>query len=550
MDIYKTSDEIIKFYSKNYKEQEDHLSVDQQRAQYVYDNYQQQLMQTNFNEPLFKGYTISETCNPVSCRLIIFFTDTLVPYFIKNIVSRNTKKIDKVILNFTAVFNFIFFLIFDKYEYNEKKWIVQQINSLLKGLIQENIDYFKKNICISFDEQPRVKKNDFDCNFIMQISTGDNYNSKNSPYYVDDVLLEELKKVLKRCLSFWEIDDYENPGYAVAIGDTDYTYEITDENYNKICFSPFIVPPPKQIQLFPIEKDIGIMVFNMFSHYDTLMILMQEKDPSKVNEQLRGLFSQIETINQHTDMVDNFIGLNLSLDNIELINKFILCSYVFIILQSCKIFPKNKKYPETYDEIFTMFSNIDTKMINTVTYLTKISSIRQNFFLPVNTEDVIEYSNGREKTQPIVESALQSAEEQREPEESSSHIIDTPLQPLPPGWEEGKRPDNKTYYHNQSTGMTQMKRPETKETLIETIQGLKQYITQEQIIQVDNYLATLREEPGKEEEYRQKLVNMIQQIRDVMTDPLAGGSRSRSTKKTSIKKRIFKKPKKTIRNTK
>ena len=109
MDIYKTSDEIIKFYSKNYKEQEDHLSVDQQRAQYVYDNYQQQLMQTNFNEPLFKGYTISETCNPVSCRLIIFFTDTLVPYFIKNIVSRNTKKIDKVILNFTAVFNFIFF---------------------------------------------------------------------------------------------------------------------------------------------------------------------------------------------------------------------------------------------------------------------------------------------------------------------------------------------------------------------------------------------------------------------------------------------------------
>ena len=71
----------------------------------------------------------------------------------------------------------------------------------------------------------------------MQISTGDDYNSKNSPYYVDDVLLEELKKVLKRCLSFWKIDDYENPGYAVAIGDTDYTYEITDENYNKICVS-------------------------------------------------------------------------------------------------------------------------------------------------------------------------------------------------------------------------------------------------------------------------------------------------------------------------
>ena len=27
------------------------------------------------------------------------------------------------------------------------------------------------------------------------------------------------------------------------------------------------------------------------------------------------------------------------------------------MLQNCNVFPKNKKYPETYDEIFTMFSN-------------------------------------------------------------------------------------------------------------------------------------------------------------------------------------------------
>ena len=535
MDIYKTSDEIIKFYSSLYSSGQDRVILDETKIQDVFQNrYEQQFMQTNFNEPLFNGYSISESCNPV--------------------------------------FNFIFFLIFDKYDYNEKKWIVQQINTLLKGLIRANIDYFKKNICISFEENPRVKVDDFDCNFIMKISTGDVYNSENSPYYVDDVLLEELKKVLKRCLSFWKIDDYENPGYTVAIGDTDYTYEIMGKNYNTICFSPFIVPP-NQIQLFPIDKYIGNMIFSMFSDYNTLMMVMQEKNPSNVNEQLSALFSQIETIKQYTEMVVNHIDANLSPDVIISINKFIVCSYVFIILQSCKIFPKNKKYPETYDEIFTMFSNINTIMINDNRYLTNISSIRNKFFLPVNTEDVVEYSEGsRGKLYQEVdsrdESALQSAEEQIQPKEASSaaivnrpseealsHYIDILLSRI----EEQKKelsPHGITYANNevskiQSSGASG---EEKHARLAKLFNILKNYIplppsrnisSVSQIPQnVDNLPSGwIKIDKNGVPGYYNEELRLFQVER-----PTFGGSRS--TKKTSIKKRIIKKPKKTIRNTK
>jgi hypothetical protein len=277
MDIYKTSTEIIEFYKQFYSSgktitQEQRTTVDKDRAQNQYNKFKQ----INFSEPLFKGYSISESCNPVSCRLIIFFTDTLVPYFIKNIISNNDARIVEVILNFTAVFNFIFYLIFDNYEYNEKKWIVQQINTLLKGLsTQENIDFLKKNICISFEEEPHVKITDKNCNFIMQIS-----EEESSPYYVDNMLLEELKKVLKRCLSFWKIDNLTYQLDDANKVDINNTYKIDADN--KIYFSPICLDTPNQIQLFPIQKDIGNMIFNIFSDYDILRGFTKQKNVTAI----------------------------------------------------------------------------------------------------------------------------------------------------------------------------------------------------------------------------------------------------------------------------
>jgi hypothetical protein len=252
-------------------------------------------------------------------------------------------------------------------------------------------------------------------------------------------------------------------------------------------------------------------------------------------------------------MVDNFIGANLSPAVIMLINKFIFCSYIFIILQSCNIFPKNKKYPETYDEIFTMFSN-DISKLNEINMATTQT---HNFFLPVNEEQVYYYSHGREKIQPILDSRHDESAEEQGQTESSSHIVDTPL---PPGWEEGKRADNVTYYHNQSTGMIQRERPKTKENILKTIEELKQHLTPKNKIELDQRLSEILSQEANitEEEIRQQLNEVIPILIEATgIDPeLGGGSRSSrstkksSTKKNTIKKRIIKKPKKTIRNTK
>ena len=212
MDIYEEVNSILELNKSTGDE-----NADEERINTNLSLYFAKFKKINFNEPLFKGPSITDICNPVSCRLIIFFTDTLIPYFIKNIIPKNTISEDtisedtipkyveqhiNVINNFTAIFNFIFYLIFDKYGYNEKKWIVQQINSILKGLKNVSKDYLKEQICISFEKHPRVKGL---CNLTMKISKEANYKLENSPYYDDDVLLEELKKVLNRCLTFWKI---------------------------------------------------------------------------------------------------------------------------------------------------------------------------------------------------------------------------------------------------------------------------------------------------------------------------------------------------------
>jgi hypothetical protein len=502
MDIYKTSTEIIQLYRSQYSPEKDKTLADKERALNEYNQLQDKFKQINFSEPLFKGYSISESCNPVSCRLIIFFTDTLVPYFIKNIISNDDAQIVQVILNFTAVFNFIFYLIFDKYEYNEKKWIVQQINTLLKGLsTQKNIDFFKQNICISFEEQPIVKITDKNCNFIMQIS-----EEESNPYYVDDVLLEELKKVLKRCLPFWKIGRYDK---AEALKGIDYTYKIgvNETKYSEIHFSPICLDTPNQIQLFPIQKDIGNTIFRIFSNYDTLFAMTK---PSKtVLAKINSLLSRKTEIEAYTQTVISSIKeLKLTPHDIELINKFLVCSYVFIILQIFNIFPKNKKYPETYDEIFTMFSNIDSTKIATITTLEEAIS---KFFLPIHSAKVGEYSRGRTKTKQIVDSSLKSEVEQVK---TSPVAISEEHQ------------------------------------LLQEIEELKKGIPKEKITNINNSIREIYFNKYDDVLKIDTLKKIIRNIEEYKKNSAGGSRDSRSTKKTSIKKKILKKPKKTIRNTK
>jgi hypothetical protein len=346
---------------------------------------------------IFKGFGISETCNPVSCRLIIFFTDTLIPYFINNI--KKDKYASITIKTFSVVFNFIFYLIFDKFDFNEKKWIAQQINTIEKLINESDINYFKKNICINFEEL-RVK-NVIDNNFSFSISNKEKYLNKSSKYYTNDVLLEELKKVLDRCLTFWKIIN-ENKDESQLIQSlisegaqhkfSTYFDSANREN-RSIMLSPIMVNPDK-IKLFPIKEYDGTIIFNIFSDIEELKFLfgnesdMRYPGSSDLGDDITNFFTEItfkkisERINQQLIDMKAPSPTNTVAD---LLAKIIFCFYTFIMLQLNYVFPKNKKYPETYDEIFTMFSNntkynIDT--IKSIIYTTPINKTYYDFFVP------------------------------------------------------------------------------------------------------------------------------------------------------------------------
>jgi hypothetical protein len=247
---------------------------------------------------------------------------------------------------------------------------------------------------------------------------------------------------------------------------------------------------------------------------------MLKKNPSEVNAQLETLFSEIKNIEGYTTGILSKFNLNGSPDNIQLINKFMISSYIFIILQSCGIFPKNKKYPETYDEIFTMFSNIN---INTI-------STYKDFFLPVNNIDTTDLQ--------ILDDQKIRISEERKPMNSNvgpppfpatiSDAADNykyePDSTLPANWLKYKSDTGKEYYVKKDGSMSQWQRPTGN---------------------VNNLPSGWIKTTGKNgvPGYYNSELRQFQVER-----PTFGGSRS--TRKTSIKKRILKKPKKTIRNKK
>ena len=513
MDIYKIASENVKKGTDLEQLPTDQEKIDL-RNKIEKDRlyYKEQFKKIKFNNPLFKSYNITDTCNPVSCRLIIFFTDTLIPYFIQNIISQNPEVINKVIMNFTAVFNFIFYLIFDKYTNpNEKKWIKQQIDTLFKGLNKELLrntimPAFTDHICISLDDLTTVVKATTNCNFIMKISKEATTNSEDSPYYNDDVLLEELKEVLNRCLTFWEILPQEQANKIQSTKQIITTYKnSTNPDYDEIHFVPFIVIPNKTI-LFPIKEDIGIIIFNLFSNIEELRPLIDESAETEESNVVTKILSVYKLIRSIIDRINGVIQSTMPIKmkpaDIVSIRKFIFCSYIFIALQSSNIFPKNKKYPETYDEMFTMFSDINEE--NFKERIPVYSKNFYDFFVPARSSDAPLEDLPQtliQPPEPLPEAAVaaplssstarqyQQTSTPQQPQQPQVPQEQVRLRPLPPGWEKFEK-DGKVYYNNKEKGILQQNFP---------------------------------------------------------TGP---GGGSRSTKKTSIKKRILKKPKKTIRNTK
>ena len=189
-------------------------------------------------------------------------------------------------------------------------------------------------------------------------------------------------------------------------------------------------------------------------------------------------------------------------------------------------------------------SNIDNKYLKII--ISNLSSA--NFFLPVNAEQVSRYSQGRQKIQPIVDVSRQ------EPQQNKKIGISEERKPMnsnvgPPPFSGSITGDDGTLYlfELDSTLPPNWKRYTNKNKINDNIYLSPDGRTQHEkpTANVDNipfgWIKTTDKNgvPG----YYNSELRQFQVER-----PTFGGSRS--TKKTSIKKRILKKPKKTIRNTK
>ena len=369
--------------------------------------YPEQFKKINLNEPLFKGYDITQNCNPLSCRLIIFFTDILIPYFIQNIFEKTQET--KVIANFTAIFNFIFYLIFDNYEINEKKWIVLQIIEILKVFDNEQtpvstkkIDFVKK-LCISLESQ--IVDNSV-CNLKMIRDSPLNDISK-----INNHLYFELIQVLQNCVPFWSLIK---------------NIYIKEELDNTIVLNPIIIDP-QYIIIYPVKKDIGIKIFNYFADSSILKRLHQNS-----NERITLNYNICNDIRDYNikKIKQLHLGLNTNaeLKLAHLITRIIIGFYIFYILETLQLVKNDQNYPETFDELFTVFSPNDD-MIVIPGYGVRIDILLQRFFffLPlyeIKPKDEI----NKVQTVPLVEQLFKIAIQSSPLEESLKTSRENALQ--------------------------------------------------------------------------------------------------------------------------
>ena len=292
---------------------------------------------TDEYEDNFFGPNITQTCNPVTGRLIIFFTDILMPFYLNSIIISKTSGEAPLTVTFNLIFNFIFYHIFNEYSENEKKWVIQQINTILNKLPEKYHDIFKKSICINLETTPFEVKEFSELNFVVVLDKTDVEQNK---------IIEELKRVMKRCLPFWKIE-------TGRIFPCDF--QPSDTNYKIVSSFYFNTSTDSGLFLVPIQVNI--------------------KSPEPMNEKLAYdlfysliNFENLKSINTDTQ---NFMELFQSQRLIREESKSKSNTSFIILLICLKIkYPEiNKKihfYPETYDEMYTLFSNISQRTIDEI----------------------------------------------------------------------------------------------------------------------------------------------------------------------------------------
>jgi hypothetical protein len=306
------------------------------------------LTSIDFNKPLFSGPDVSAKCNPVTGRLIIFFTDILMPFFLNNITKPETFEGETNMFNatFSTIFNFIFYHTFDEYSENEKKWVIQQINIILSKLPQKYHAIFKQYICINLDATPfevkRLKGGDFGVKL-----------HKDSVHQTK--LIEEFKKVMKRCLPFWKIVDNKDSINCDAkpINPTEWNIFSSQTQNNFLYLIPIKLIPSG----IPIKKEIAEVIFYTIGNFSKIESVIMQKTSTAT-------FLQI--FQDPTSILFPKKKNNERDPDEEMPEMIFMKLLIILKIKYQEIGKKIQFYPETYDEMYTLFSYIPQTTIDQI----------------------------------------------------------------------------------------------------------------------------------------------------------------------------------------
>jgi len=152
----------------------------------------------------YNGYNATNTCNPVTARLIIFYNDKLFPFLKKYYISSPAGSPEAptntlVIEVFIFFFQLIFYQNFYQYNDNEQTWLSNQVNIIENNIIKNahSLELFKEGTkfadVLDFDKKNKKKEKGPTNNYIYK-TVDELFN--------DQSLSEPLKKLF---LNFMEV---------------------------------------------------------------------------------------------------------------------------------------------------------------------------------------------------------------------------------------------------------------------------------------------------------------------------------------------------------
>jgi hypothetical protein len=250
-----------------------------------------------------------------------------------------------IIFTFTCIFNFIFLHLFEEYSENEKKWVLQQINTILNRLPKNYHDDFKQYICIDLKES-QVKSDLNKCNFrIPKV----NYDPQIK-------LFDDFKKVMNYCLPFWYI--YKS-GQPSKCPDVLNSYDMDDY---------ILLTPIKVIQCAPPLRSNFAKILYM-SLYE--LIRNSDIDKGIDNFDLNRFNLYIDTDNLYYKALKRLNLQNPKKEKlIYFLKIFKKLTILWLTINTEEFQPdsqpsKNFIYPETYDQMYSLF-NINIESLNDI----------------------------------------------------------------------------------------------------------------------------------------------------------------------------------------